>query len=164
MGSSKEFKSATPVLDGGAIGKGDSGHYPQPTSAAVTAAMKGNRRRDTRPERRLRAILHARGLRYRCDYPIEVLDQRVRADIAFPSRKVAVFVDGCFWHSCGIHANAPVANSAYWEPKLARNRQRDTNVNQRLTAGGWTVVRIWEHVDATEAANEVLRIVNEPSK
>ncbi len=130
--------------------------YPHPSNAAVTAVMKANRRRDTGPEMRLRSELHARGYRYRCDYSVGIGCDRVRVDIAFPSRKIAVFVDGCFWHSCEVHGNAPQMNQSYWGPKLARNRDRDRRVDERLAAAGWKVVRIWEHTGSREAADIVL--------
>ncbi len=126
--------------------------------------MKGNRRRDTMPERRLRSMLYARGHRFRCDYQIEVQGYRVRADLAFPAKKVAVFVDGCFWHGCDLHGTKPRANTAYWEPKLARNRERDQRVNESLATGGWRVVRIWEHVDVRLAAELVEGIVSQERK
>jgi DNA mismatch endonuclease (patch repair protein) len=130
-------------------------NYPHPTTPAVTAVMRANTRRDTRPERRLRSLLHERGYRYRCDYPIEFQDGRVRVDLAFPAKKVAVFVDGCFWHGCDIHGTSPRANRSYWISKLARNRERDRRVDERLVASGWNVVRIWEHMPPPEAADLV---------
>jgi len=129
--------------------------YPTPSSAAATAAMRANRRVDTKPERSLRSRLHAQGLRFRKDHPIAVPGLRIRADIAFTRWRVAVFVDGCFWHGCPDHGSQPKANSAYWAPKLQRNAARDRLVTDRLTAAGWTVVRVWEHVAVEEAAQVV---------
>jgi DNA mismatch endonuclease, patch repair protein len=129
--------------------------YPVPSTPAASAVMRGNRRRDTRPEVALRSALHARGLRFRKDFPIQVGDLRVRVDVAFPARRLAVFVDGCFWHSCSIHGNQPRVNSAYWGPKLARNLERDRRVDQALQDIGWAVVRVWEHEDAGAAADRV---------
>lgn len=106
--------------------------------------MMANRRRDTKPELRVRQLLHAAGLRYRVDVaPIASL--RRRADIVFSKRKIAVFIDGCFWHGCPVHGTAPRANSDYWTPKLARNRARDVETTEQLSAAGWTVMRFWEH-------------------
>jgi DNA mismatch endonuclease (patch repair protein) len=113
--------------------------------------MKGNKRRDTLPEVRLRSALHRQGLRFRKDYRIELPTLRVRADIAFPARRVAVFVDGCFWHGCPLHGSRPRRNVSYWQPKLERNRARDERVNTVLRDHGWTVVRVWEHEIAGEA-------------
>jgi len=123
--------------------------------------MKSNRRRDTVPERRIRSLLHGQGRRFRCDYPIEAQGYRVHADIAFPSRKVAIFIDGCFWHGCAVHGNAPRTNTSYWGPKLARNRERDLRVDGLLTSEGWRVIRFWEHTNPSEAADEVVALLNE---
>jgi DNA mismatch endonuclease, patch repair protein len=125
--------------------------YPYPESGASSNAVRANRRRDTKPEKRLRSLLHRRGYRFRKDMAIEVSGLRVRPDVVFTRRKVAVFVDGCFWHRCPEHASSPRANSAYWGPKLDRNVERDRLVDERLQEAGWHVVRIWEHVPPEEA-------------
>lgn len=118
--------------------------------------MKGNRKRDTRPELALRSALHRRGLRFRRDYPIDVPGRRsIRADVAFTRARVAVFVDGCFWHSCPEHSNTPRANRSYWEPKLARNVRRDAETDAALAAVGWRIIRVWEHEAAEHAAEQV---------
>lgn len=127
--------------------------YPEPTSPAASRVMRGNRKRDTRPEMRLRSELHRRGLRFRKDYLIREDAMRVRADIAFPRSRLVVFVDGCFWHSCPAHGSVPRANEGYWSAKLERNRQRDKLVDMYLRSADWTVVRVWEHVDPVEAAS-----------
>src|SRR4051812_7951114 len=119
--------------------------YPVPTSAAVSAAMRANRKRDTGPELALRSALHRCGLRYRVGLQIVVGELRVVPDIVFTRAKVAVFVDGCWWHQCPEHANAPRANADYWIPKLASNVVRDRMVNAALRDASWTVIRIWEH-------------------
>jgi DNA mismatch endonuclease (patch repair protein) len=134
--------------------------YPHPTTPAMTAVMRGNRRRDTKPEVRLRSALHARGLRFRKEYRIEVPGLRVRADVAFPRQRVAVFVDGCFWHACPDHGTQPRANAGYWAPKLRRNQERDSRVNSGLLAAGWAVVRAWEHQPIDEVAAEVESVVS----
>jgi DNA mismatch endonuclease (patch repair protein) len=133
--------------------------YPRPTSAAVTAAMKGNRRANTRPEVAVRSLLHQRGLRFRKDVAIRAETLRTTADIVFPRHRLAVFIDGCFWHQCPDHSHVPRANPGYWERKLARNVERDAEVTQALTAAGWTVVRIWEHEPAAEAADRIAETV-----
>lgn len=116
--------------------------------------MRGNRGRDTAPELLLRRELHRRGLRYRVNAsPVKSL--RCRPDILFPRQKVAVFVDGCFWHSCPEHGTAPQTNTAYWQAKLARNIERDRANDQALGQLGWTVVRVWEHESAELAAERV---------
>lgn len=101
--------------------------------------MSSIRSEDTEPEIALRKALWARGLRFRVHYGPE------KVDIAFPSRKVAIFVDGCFWHGCPEHSRLPKSNKAYWHPKLRRNAERDQAKEARLRAEGWEVVRVWEH-------------------
>src|SRR5574341_918013 len=133
--------------------------YPTPTSAAATAVMKGNRRRDTRPETRVRSLLHAQGWRFRKDAPIQLPGLRVRPDIVFTRRRVAVFIDGCFWHACPQHGTIPRANSAYWHAKLARNTDRDHRVNHALAEAGWIVIRAWEHEPAASVVDRVLHVL-----
>jgi DNA mismatch endonuclease (patch repair protein) len=118
--------------------------------------MRANPRADTGPERRLRALLHAQGYRFRKDHPIRVPGFSVRADIVFTGKRVAVFVDGCFWHACPEHGSSPRTNAAYWLPKLQRNVERDRLVDERLLGAGWTVVRLWEHVPLPVAAEQVV--------
>lgn len=134
-------------------------NYPHPTSPAVTAAMKGNRRVDTQPELALRAALHALGLRFRKDHQLRTsAGSRVKADVVFTRDRIAVFVDGCFWHGCPEHGNTPKANTGYWGPKLERNKQRDRRVTQELQADGWAVIRIWEHEDLSEGVKRVVKV------
>jgi DNA mismatch endonuclease (patch repair protein) len=123
--------------------------------------MKANRKTDTRPEIALRSALHAAGLRFRKDLSVRLPGRRpTRIDIAFTKVKVAVYVDGCFWHACPDHGTTPAANRAYWEPKLARNVQRDRETDTLLTAQGWTVIRIWEHHPLPAAAALVTEVVH----
>lgn len=111
-------------------------------------------RRDTLPERAIRSELHRRGLRFRVDRaPLPGL--RSRADIVFGPARVAVYVDGCFWHSCPEHGTRPKANSDWWERKLDRNQERDRETDHVLREHGWTVIRIWEHEDPAAAADRV---------
>lgn len=121
--------------------------------------MRANRRRDSGPERALRSYLHALGLRYRVDYPIPIEGRRPRADIAFTRQRLAVFVDGCFWHGCPEHGGRPKVNSTYWDAKIARNRERDVEQTERLHTAGWTVLRAWEHEQPDEIARRILRIL-----
>ena len=119
--------------------------------------MKANRRTDTKPELALRHALHRLGYRYRKDYRLDLdSGRRVRPDIAFTARKVAVFVDGCFWHACPEHGSKPRANEWYWGPKLVRNVERDRINDAALILAGWTVVRLWEHVRLDEAISTVV--------
>src|SRR4051794_26038609 len=111
--------------------------YPHPTTPAMTAIMKGNRRADTRPELALRSELHRRGLRFGKHRPLRPGGKLRRVDIVFPKVKLAVFVDGCFWHGCPKHGNKPRVNTEYWSVKLARNAARDALVTAELEAAGW---------------------------
>lgn len=117
--------------------------------------MSRTRQRGTTPELALRSELHRRGLRFRLHRPLE-FDHRRKADIVFPREHVAVFVDGCFWHSCPDHATFPKANEAFWARKLAGNVARDRDTDRRLEEAGWLVVRVWEHESAELAADAVL--------
>jgi DNA mismatch endonuclease (patch repair protein) len=116
--------------------------------------MQLQRTRDTAPELAVRRLLHRAGLRYRVDVA-PVPELRRRADITFPGARVAVYIDGCFWHGCPTHGNQPRANSDYWRPKLGRNRQRDADTDARLAAAGWHVIRAWEHEPPSEVAARV---------
>ncbi|MBN9096707.1 MAG: very short patch repair endonuclease [Pseudonocardia sp.] len=135
---------------------------PGATSDAVRDRMSQQVRSGTGPEMLLRRELHRRGLRYRVDYRFD-LDglRRRRADIAFTRRRLAVFVDGCFWHSCPEHATFPKANREWWAAKLAGNVARDRDTDQRLAEAGWAVVRIWEHEDVSAAADRVVAVVED---
>ncbi len=119
--------------------------------------MVANRRRDTQPELRVRRLLHAAGLRYRVDARPEAA-LRSRADIVFSRRRIAVFIDGCFWHGCPLHNVEPKTNVAYWGPKLARNRERDIEVTSSLERLGWTVLRFWEHESAESIARKTVEV------
>lgn len=127
---------------------------PEPGSPSVHARMSRQRRRDTAPEVALRRLLHARGRRFRVDAALPGVPRR-RADILFSRYRVAVFVDGCFWHSCPVHATSPVNNADWWTVKLERNVQRDRDTDRRLAALGWRSVRVWEHEDVSDAADRV---------
>ena len=135
--------------------------YPFPATSGRSANMKANRRTDTKPELALRSALHALGYRYRKDYRLDLPLRRVRPDIAFTARKVAVFVDGCFWHACPEHGSKPKNNEWYWSPKLARNVERDRAADEALRAEGWTVVRLWEHVPIADAVAAVVSAVGD---
>lgn len=120
---------------------------PPSTSDEIRNRMRAcSTGRDTGPEMALRRELHKRGVRYRVGPRIELPGRRaVRPDLVWKGRKVAVFVDGCFWHGCPDHARAPRTNLEYWVPKLERNRQRDLEQTAALEALGWAVLRFWEH-------------------
>jgi DNA mismatch endonuclease (patch repair protein) len=120
--------------------------------------MSRQARRDTAPELALRQALHRRGLRYRVGLrPVREL--RGAADIVFTAARVAVYVDGCFWHMCPEHSTMPTNNAAWWRAKLEGNRARDRRTDQVLDAHGWRVVRVWEHEDPDKAAERVSAVV-----
>ena len=124
------------------------------TTPATRKAMQANRRRDTGPEMAIRRLVHASGLRYRVDArPIPAA--RYSADMIFTRARVAVFVDGCFWHGCAEHYRAPASNTTYWAGKVTRNRERDLLADEALRAAGWTVVRVWEHEAPESAARRI---------
>lgn len=129
-----------------------------PTTAQVSGRMSRQARRDTAPELALRRLLHAAGLRYRVDAPLPGMPRR-RADVLFTRAKVAVFVDGCFWHGCPQHATHPANNGAWWAAKLARNIERDRETDAHLEGLGWTVLRFWEHEDVAQACADVVQSV-----
>lgn len=121
------------------------GLSPRPQTDGRSRNMRAIRRVNTKPELSLRRALHAAGLRYRVDLRLDLPLGRVRPDLAFTRRKVAVFVDSCFWHSCPEHGHVPAVNDWYWVPKLERTTTRDAHANNVLRDAGWTVVRAWEH-------------------
>lgn len=128
------------------------------SSENIRKTMLGNKRRDTKPELAVRRMLHARGLRYRVDLaPLK--GYRRRADVVFTKRRIAVFIDGCFWHGCPLHYRVPGTNAGYWQPKIARNVERDAETTLALVEAGWRVLRYWEHMPAVEIADDVEREV-----
>ncbi|MYS81396.1 very short patch repair endonuclease [Embleya scabrispora] len=128
------------------------------SSRAARAVMLANRSRDTGPELALRSLIHARGLRYRVDVrPLAGI--RRRADVVFPKERIAVFVDGCFWHGCPEHCRPARTNAEAWATKIEANRARDTDTNELLRTAGWTVIRVWEHEDLPLAADMIERTV-----
>lgn len=129
------------------------------SSPAVRRTMMANRRTDTRPEKRLRSALHRQGFRFRKDHPVRAGGRLVRPDVVFTRARVAVFVDGCFWHLCPQHSNIPKTNRDFWHAKLTRNVERDRVVDEVLTRDGWHVVRVWEHVDTLDGARTVAEAV-----
>ncbi|GAA4232468.1 very short patch repair endonuclease [Streptosporangium album] len=121
------------------------------SSEATRASMKSNKGRDTKPELALRRAVHALGLRYRVSHrPLKAV--RRTADLAFTRAKVAVFMDGCFWHGCPEHHTVAVTNATFWAEKVRRTRERDAETDRLLAEEGWLVVRIWEHQDPVQAA------------
>lgn len=127
------------------------GPTPAASSEAARKRMMSTKRRDTPAELALRSSLHRLGLRFRVDVS-PLRGSRRRADIVFPSARIAVFIDGCFWHGCPEHGTQPKQNAAWWLEKLERNRLRDADTNRQLEDAGWFVLRYWEHEDAGVAA------------
>lgn len=129
------------------------------SSPGVRSRMQLQKTRDTKPELAVRRLLHAMGLRYRVNRA-PLVGLRRRADIVFGPTRVAVFIDGCFWHGCPQHGNPrPAANSWYWPEKIAGNKARDEDTDRTLTAHGWVVIRAWEHEVPGEVAARVAEVV-----
>jgi DNA mismatch endonuclease (patch repair protein) len=130
----------------------------QPSSPETSRRMAKVRQKGTNVEIALRRELYRSGLRYRVNFEILKKPRRV-ADVAFPGLRIAVFVDGCFWHGCPKHATWPKQNAEFWRQKIEANRIRDADTNTRLGSIGWTVLRFWEHESPIEAARIVARMV-----
>ncbi|WP_093477387.1 MULTISPECIES: very short patch repair endonuclease [unclassified Streptomyces] len=128
------------------------------SSAARRRNMQAIRSRDTTPERLIRRLVHAKGLRYRVAARPESALRRT-ADMVFRPAKVAVFIDGCYWHGCPEHYVSPKTNPGYWSDKVARNMARDRDTNERLRAAGWLVLRFWEHQSAEECSEAICQAV-----
>lgn len=124
--------------------------------------MRGNRSYDTSAEVAVRSLLHRRGYRFRKRALIAAGGLRVRPDIVFSRQRLAVFIDGCFWHCCPEHGHSPRSNVAYWGPKLSRNRRRDELVNEALKATGWRVLRFWEHVAPEDVVRDIVAALGAP--
>lgn len=139
---------------------GGSGNRPAASSDLVRSRMSRQRRRDTQPELLVRRILHARGVRYRIDGRPEA-DLRCKADILWRQLRMAVFIDGCFWHGCPEHATRPKANEQWWAEKLDGNIRRDRRMDAELTARGWKVLRFWEHEDPMGVADAICARLDE---
>jgi DNA mismatch endonuclease (patch repair protein) len=128
------------------------------SSPDARARMQSNRSRDTKPELALRSAVHALGLRYRVAAK-PLVGLRRTADLVFPKARVAVFLDGCFWHGCPEHHTVASANAEFWADKVEGNRTRDRDTDSRLIDAGWVSVRVWEHEDPAEAALRVEQAV-----
>jgi DNA mismatch endonuclease (patch repair protein) len=116
----------------------------EPSSPQVSRRMSRQSSRDTQPEVAVRRLLYAAGLRYRVNAPVPGMARRT-VDILFRGPRIAVFLDGCFWHGCPEHATQPKANAEWWRDKLGRNVARDAETSEHMRAEGWTVLRFWEH-------------------
>jgi DNA mismatch endonuclease (patch repair protein) len=122
--------------------------------------MQGNKARDTKPELAVRKLLHSQGLRYRVNFrPLS--DIRRTADVVFTRQKVAVYIDGCFWHGCPIHYSRPASNSEFWAAKVNRNKARDADTVRTLADQGWTCLRFWTHEGPETIASSIAAVVSE---
>ncbi|MBW9267608.1 MAG: very short patch repair endonuclease [Candidatus Thiodiazotropha sp. (ex. Lucinisca nassula)] len=131
---------------------------PKSSSEAASHRMRMTGQRDTSAEMRIRRLLHAMGFRYRVDYPVLERPRR-RADLAFTRVRVAVFIDGCFWHGCPEHGTWPKANAKFWREKIETNIKRDFDTDKRLVEKGWKVIRVWEHEDPEEVSQMIAKVV-----
>jgi DNA mismatch endonuclease (patch repair protein) len=128
------------------------------SSPAVRNVMQANKGRDTKPELALRSAVHALGLRYRVG--LRPLPQvRRTADIVFTKARIAVFLDGCFWHGCPEHHRPAKKNSDFWTAKVTGNIARDADTDARLRDAGWRVIRVWEHEDPVDAARRIKSLI-----
>ncbi len=130
----------------------------RPSSPEASRRLARVRQRGTGAEMALRRELYRRGVRFRVDFKVLTKPRRI-ADIAFPGLKIAVLVDGCFWHSCPEHATWPKQNAEFWRQKIEANRYRDADTNSRLLDAGWTVLRFWEHESPIRAAETVAHTI-----
>ncbi|WP_328326927.1 MULTISPECIES: very short patch repair endonuclease [unclassified Streptomyces] len=131
---------------------------PTASSPATARRMSRQASRDTAQELAVRRLLHADGLRYRLQVPVPGMPRRTM-DIAFGKLKIAVFLDGCFWHGCPRHATSPRANAEWWRSKLDRNMERDRETTRHLSSAGWTVLRFWEHEPAEDVSRRIAAAV-----
>lgn len=136
------------------------GVRPVPSSPCVSSRMRRQATRDTAQELAVRKLLHRRGYRYRIHVPVPGMHRR-SIDITFSRAKVAVFLDGCFWHGCPEHATKPRSNAEWWRTKLEGNIARDRETTEHLTAAGWTVLRFWEHEPPDEVAQRVSDVLRQ---
>lgn len=120
--------------------------------------MQSVRQKNTSAESAVRRELHARGIRYRIHVPVLIKPRRI-ADLAFRGLRVAVFVDGCFWHGCPLHGTWPKENAGFWHAKIVANQQRDRDTDERLRAEGWEVIRVWAHEEPEGAAERIAHIL-----
>lgn len=117
---------------------------PAASSPAARKRMQATAQKGNRSERRLRSALHVEGIRFRNHYRIAALPRR-SIDIALVGVKIAIFIDGCFWHGCPRHGTRPKSNWAWWKTKINTNQLRDRDTNVKLRKAGWKVMRVWEH-------------------
>lgn len=127
-----------------------------PSSHEASHRMARVRQKGTKAEIKIRRELHSRGLRYRLQVPVLSKPRRT-ADIAFHRQRLAIFVNGCFWHGCPAHASWPKSNAEFWRNKIEANIARDDDTNRWLEMAGWKAIRAWEHEDAVEASDRTAK-------
>ncbi len=132
-----------------------------PISPQTAERMSRTAQKDNASERALRSELHRRGFRFRLHRRL-LSDNRRTADIVFVSSKIAIFVDGCFWHGCAEHGTWPKNNRDWWRAKIEKNIVRDRDTDDRLEKIGWIVLRVWEHEAVGRAADRIERVVRRP--
>ena len=142
------------MRQGGGSGEMAAERTPSPSSESVSRRMRNTPRRDTPAELRVRTLLQASRLPFEVDRSIAGVT-RARPDLVFSAERVAVFLDGCFWHSCPEHGTTPSANRRWWIDKLAANVERDRRHDQELGTAGWLVLRFWEHESPEFVAREI---------
>ena len=133
---------------------------PKSSSEVASRRMKAVGQRDTAAEMEIRRRVHAKGLRYRVNHPVLQKPRRT-ADMAFTKARVAVLVDGCFWHGCPEHGTSSKSNAKFWREKIETNQKRDADTNKRLEAADWKVIRFWEHEDPDQVAEKIVHAVRE---
>lgn len=134
--------------------------YPHPLSRATSAVMRRNPPENTEPEVAIRRALHRLGYRFRKNFTIRLRRGWTRPDIVFTKHRIAIYLDGCFWHGCPWHGQQPKHNAWYWSPKFESNRARDRRNALHLRRMGWRVLRIWEHVAPTAAVRRITALLS----
>jgi DNA mismatch endonuclease (patch repair protein) len=134
-----------------------------PVAEVDSVRMSRVRGSNTQPELRLRRALHRRGLRYRVGVR-PLVGLRRTADLVFRSAKVAVMIDGCFWHRCPDHYRPSTKRAAFWEAKIQANVARDADTDRLLSGAGWHVERVWEHEDVEQAADRIVELIRRRQK
>jgi DNA mismatch endonuclease (patch repair protein) len=127
-------------------------------SATTRKRMQAMRQRDTDCEVLIRRALLARGLRYRVNCRVSKMN-KAQPDIVFSTAKVAIFIDGCYWHACSLHGTAPKNNAKWWADKFQANRTRDARADSMLRSEGWKVIRVWEHEDPSDVVHRIVAAI-----
>jgi len=132
---------------------------PEALYAGVSERMRKLRVVDTQAEILVRKALFAAGIRYRKYWSVPGRRRRT-IDIAMPGRRLAIFIDGCFWHGCETHKTVPRSNEAWWRAKLQENKRRDDETTEILVTQGWKVLRFWEHDEPSDVVAAVIHLIS----